>query len=57
MLFAQYHTIVVKKSKVGIRSVPISGNDRTVLLILPNMPSDIPHIETGLQGFNNDLAH
>jgi hypothetical protein len=49
--------IVVKKSKVGIRSVPIFGNDQTVLLILPNRPSDIPHIETGLQGFNNELAH
>jgi hypothetical protein len=57
LLFAPYHTIVVKKSKVGISSVPISGNDQTVLLIVPNIPSDIPHTETGLQGFNNELAH
>ena len=57
LLFAPYYTIMVKKSKVGIRSVPISGNDQAVLLILPNIPSDIPHTETGLQRFNNELAH
>ena len=54
LLFAPYHTIVVKKSKVGIRSVPISGNDQTVLLILPNMPCDFPHTETSLQGLTTN---
>jgi hypothetical protein len=54
--FVPERTIVTKKSKEGIPSIPISGNDEAVLLVAPKMPCDFPHVKTGLQEFNNELT-